>query len=132
MFNNLGPGLFIQGQLQNLLSSQQQLQFQPMFPMRQRQMQGQMQGQSIPVILPQDQGPTVVIPNPSNRVDSYVHQQSTLATTWFINHNLNGAPVISLYHSQGSQMFADVQILNLNQAIATFSQPTDGFAVVDI
>lgn len=142
---NFGPGLFIQGQLQNLLNNQQQMQLQslPVFFPQQSQSQAQGQGQSqsqgqtfpvptsgsIPVVITPGGGNA---PQPPARVDSFIFQQPTPAASWLIAHNLGSVPIVGLYQNDGSQTFADVRALNPNQVLVQFSQPVAGFAVLDI
>lgn len=59
---------------------------------------------------------------------AYEHQQPTPSATWTINHNLGYRPSIVLLSVGGKTMVGDVIHTNVNQAIATFDQPTAGIA----
>ncbi len=59
---------------------------------------------------------------------AYVHNQSTQAGTWVINHNLGYKPAVEVYDSGSSEMIAEVAHPTVNQAVVTVNPATAGFA----
>lgn len=58
----------------------------------------------------------------------YTHAQSSPATTWNINHNLNRYPSIELLTIGLVKFEADISHISLNQAIVTIATPMAGIA----
>lgn len=52
------------------------------------------------------------------------------AMSWTINHNLGRKVDVALYTTGSVKMGAQLVLINDNQAVASFSQPTAGFARV--
>jgi hypothetical protein len=63
----------------------------------------------------------------------YEHTQSTPATTWNIQHNLNVKPVtIIIYDTSGNEMvaFHDWSASTMNLAVVRFPEPVAGSALI--
>lgn len=58
----------------------------------------------------------------------YVHQQSVAASTWTINHTLNGFPSVTIVDSTGDQIFSDVNYVSSTQVVVNFGSPFSGTA----
>ena len=56
--------------------------------------------------------------------------QSTPASTWIINHNLNRPVFVTVLNSAGEQVFADVDQSDPNTVSIIFATPVSGKAVV--
>jgi hypothetical protein len=63
-----------------------------------------------------------VLNGSSSSISSFVHTQSTPATTWTVNHNLNRQyPVITVYDSNGYVMIPEtIRSVTVNQITVTF------------
>lgn len=61
---------------------------------------------------------------------AYAHDQSIPSDTWTIQHNLGGFPNVTIVDSSGSVLITDVDYVNANQIVATFSGPVSGKAYV--
>jgi hypothetical protein len=59
---------------------------------------------------------------------SYVHTQTTPATTWTITHNLNMVPNVRTEDLTGQDIEGTIEVVNENQIKITFSQPVSGKA----
>jgi hypothetical protein len=59
---------------------------------------------------------------------AYVHNQSTQAGTWVINHNLGYRPSVEVFDSGSSEIIAEVVHPTVNQAVVTVNPATAGFA----
>lgn len=59
---------------------------------------------------------------------SYVHTQSTPATTWTITHNLNRFPSVTIVDTTDSEVVGDVHYKNANEITLTFSRAIAGKA----
>ncbi len=59
---------------------------------------------------------------------AYVHQQSTPATTWTINHNLGYRPSVEVFDSGSSEMIAEIVHPTVNQALVNVNPASAGFA----
>ena len=59
---------------------------------------------------------------------TYLHNQSTPATTWTINHNLGFIPDITLYSVGGMVFEADILHTSSNQALIYLTAPFAGTA----
>lgn len=62
--------------------------------------------------------------------DSFVFTQSTAASTWTINHNLNRKVSAAVYTTGGMQMWADVLVVSSNQLQVQFDGLYDGYVVI--
>jgi hypothetical protein len=59
---------------------------------------------------------------------SYVHNQSTSASTWTISHNLGFFPSVTVVDSGGTTVIGDVSYITENQVSITFSAAFGGKA----
>jgi len=59
---------------------------------------------------------------------AFVFTQSTVATTWTINHNLGHIPSVEVFDSGSQEIEADVSHPDINQTLILFTVPTTGFA----
>lgn len=59
---------------------------------------------------------------------AYNHVQSTVATSWTINHNLGYVPSVEVFDSGSQEIEADVSHLTVNTTLILFTVPTAGFA----
>jgi len=64
--------------------------------------------------------------------DTVTFTQTTAMNVWTINHNLNQFPSVTLVDINSKNILADIQYINSNQIIATFSQPVAGKAYLNI
>lgn len=49
---------------------------------------------------------------------------------WVVNHNRNRNVVIQVFTVGGLEILAEIQNLNLNQAIVNFDSPQSGYALI--
>lgn len=63
-----------------------------------------------------------------NHLVPYVHQQSTPATTWTINHNMGKYPTVELFNSGMQEIDADISHPSVNQTVITLNPATAGQA----
>jgi hypothetical protein len=93
----------------------------------------------IPVINVINQTPTITVsaPGPQGQPGQfassdifYVHTQAQAASTWTINHNLNGQPTAVVLDSAGTQCEGTFSYPSANQMIITFSAAFTGTAYV--
>jgi len=80
----------------------------------------------IEVLIPGIPGPAG--PGGTGGIAAYVHQQSTPATVWTINHNLGFRPSVELYNSGMQEIDADIAHPSINQTVVTFNPATAGLA----
>jgi hypothetical protein len=59
---------------------------------------------------------------------AFVYTQSTVASTWTINHNLGHVPSVEVFDSGSQEIEADVSHPSVNTTIIVFTVPTAGFA----
>lgn len=78
----------------------------------------------------------IVVPTPGPKGDTgtpggayFAFAQTTPASTWIIDHNLNKKVHISLFDDLGRLVYADVEHGSPNQATITFPSPTTGSGV---
>lgn len=70
---------------------------------------------------------------PSISQDStYIFTQASVSSTWTINHNLGQFPSVTIVDGSGNVVLAEVQYINSNQIIVTFSQPFAGTAYLNV
>lgn len=62
---------------------------------------------------------------------NYIHNQSTASARWVVVHNLNKYPSVSITDSAGSQVFGEVQYVDENNLIITFSAAFSGKAYMN-
>ena len=63
---------------------------------------------------------------------SYLHTQSTAATTWTINHNLGAKPVVELRGPGGSVLWSNVTHVSVNQVVVTHAVALAGSAYLTL
>lgn len=61
----------------------------------------------------------------------YIHQQTSPLSAWTITHNLGKYPAVSAVDSAGNEVVGELQYINLNQVILTFSAPFSGEAYLN-
>ena len=68
----------------------------------------------------------------TQEIDSFVYQQSSAATAWTINHNLNAATVfVQVYDNNGHMLIPDyIDVSVFNQVTVMFSAAQAGTAVI--
>jgi hypothetical protein len=59
---------------------------------------------------------------------NYVHDQTTPASIWIVDHNLGKFTAVSVVDSAGTEVEGDVDYLSLNTVRLTFSSPFSGKA----
>ncbi len=85
-----------------------------------------------PVQQQQSGSSPIIIPTPAPDPPATVFTQVVPATVWTINHNLSTFPSVSLTDPLGNQILAQVQYVNSNQVVVTFSQPVAGVAYLNV
>jgi hypothetical protein len=83
----------------------------------------QQQSGSVPIIIP---------PTPPSDPATYTFTQVVPAAVWTINHNLGAFPSVTLTDQLGNTMLAQIQYVNSNQVVVTFSQPVAGTAYLNV
>ena len=78
------------------------------------------------------QGPPGPAGPPGDGSAFFLHTQTTAASTWLINHNLNLYPQIQLFTLAWVRIYADEQHLSLNTTQVSFSYPTVGYAILSL
>lgn len=63
-----------------------------------------------------------------NKASPYTHLQSTLSTTWTINHNLNRPTSITTFNSIGAEINGTVTANGLNVSSVVFAIAVNGSA----
>jgi hypothetical protein len=74
--------------------------------------------------------PNIVVPTPDP--PAFVFTQTVPAAVWTINHNLGTFPSVTLTDPSGNVIMAQVQYVNSNQVVVTFSQPVAGVAYLSV
>ena len=59
---------------------------------------------------------------------AFVFTQTTVASTWTINHNRGSVPSVEVFDSGSQEIEADVTHPSVNQTVILFTLPTAGFA----
>lgn len=62
---------------------------------------------------------------------TYVHTQDTASATWFITHNLNKYPAITVVDSAGSIVVGEVKYINSNEVQIYFNGAFSGKAYIN-
>lgn len=57
---------------------------------------------------------------------NFHYNQPTPTLVWNVAHNLNRIPTVSILDTAGNVLFADVQHIDLNNLIVTFTDATSG------
>ena len=87
--------------------------------------------QEVGLTSPGPQGPPGPQGNPGAAGGSvYIHNQSSPAGSWIVNHNLGRLAFISVFNSAGEQIITDIDQSDPNTASISFATPTSGKAVV--
>lgn len=68
---------------------------------------------------------------PGTGDSSYRHDQSPAAVEWVIDHNLGKWPSVTIIDSAGDEVEGEVNFVNQNRVIATFSAAFSGSAFVN-
>jgi hypothetical protein len=93
----------------------------------------------IPVINVINETPTITVASPGPQGPSgifnssnifYVHTQAIAASTWTINHNLNGQPTVVVLDSAGTQCEGTFSYPSTSQMVITFTSAFSGTAYV--
>lgn len=61
----------------------------------------------------------------------YTHNQIASSSTWTINHNLNKYPSVTVVDSAGTVLIGDIQYINENTLIVSFSSDFSGKAYLN-
>lgn len=64
----------------------------------------------------------------NSKATSYTHIQSTLSTTWAINHNLNKYPSVSTILGDGTKVEGSIIFNGYNVVSVTFGRAISGIA----
>jgi hypothetical protein len=62
---------------------------------------------------------------------TYVHDQTTPASTWTIDHTLGKVPSVTVVDSAGSVVFGDIQIISSSRVILEFGAAFSGKAYLN-
>lgn len=62
---------------------------------------------------------------------SYTHNQGTSDAVWYINHNLNKFPSVSVKDSAGTEVQGLVQHVDMNNVTVSFNTPFKGIAFLN-
>lgn len=65
-----------------------------------------------------------------NKASPYFHDQTTLSTSWIINHNLNKPVSITTFDINGSQIIGTVITNSLNVSSVVFAIAVNGSAYI--
>jgi hypothetical protein len=64
------------------------------------------------------------------RQANYIHNQTSVSTTWTVTHNLNRYPPITTVNTSDAQIIGGVVYTSINQITVTFSEAVAGRAFV--
>lgn len=62
---------------------------------------------------------------------NYVHVQTTPVTTWYVEHNLNKYPSVTIIDSAGSLVVGEVSYIDTNSLLITLTAAMSGKASVN-
>lgn len=65
------------------------------------------------------------------RDKSYIYKQKSASNEWYITHNLNKYPAVSIVDSADSIIVGEVQYIDMNSLIVKFSDPFSGKAYIN-
>lgn len=69
---------------------------------------------------------------PAGRSHStYVHSQQVASSTWIITHNLDCFPPAQVVDSAGNEVIGDIDYINNNQIVLTFTSAFAGVAYLN-
>lgn len=63
--------------------------------------------------------------------ESYVHEQNTASSTWYIEHNLGRYPAVTVADSDGTMVMGDIEYNNENTVTIKFTAPFGGKAFLN-
>lgn len=63
--------------------------------------------------------------------NTYVHTQSSSSATWNINHSMNKYPCVFSFDSSEDQVFGEIEYVDTNNVVITFSQSISGTAYLN-
>ncbi len=69
----------------------------------------------------------------TNKIDTYVHNQNTAASTWTVDHNLNTtSPMVQVFDDATQKLIipGDVEVTSNNQVVITIGTAITGRAIV--
>lgn len=76
-------------------------------------------------------GSTVTVSLPNNYNVSFVYNQLGVSTTWPIFHDLHRYPSVSVVDSGGNQCIGEVQYIDADNLLVSFSSPFSGTAYLN-
>lgn len=79
-----------------------------------------------PVHLTLAQGPTIIQADGGDK--NYVHNQSTTASAWTVNHNLNKYCSVTVVDSNDDVVIGEIHYNSLNQVTLSFTASFSGKA----
>ena len=87
-------------------------------------------GSSTVVTVPVTSTVTAVTQGPQGPAGSgaYIHTQSTVSTTWTINHNMGFRPSVELLDSGSQEIDGEVSHPSVNQTVVTLNPASAGLA----
>jgi hypothetical protein len=66
-------------------------------------------------------------PDSGTQVDlSYVYQQIAASDTWTVHHGLGKKPAVSVIDTAGTQVYGEVEYVDLDTVQVSFSAPFSG------
>ncbi len=68
----------------------------------------------------------------ASKDSTYIFTQAVAARTWTINHNLGQFPSVTIVDNSGNVVLAQIQYINSNQIVLSFSQPFAGSAYLNV
>lgn len=71
----------------------------------------------------------VVLGAKGERGGSYTHTQTSLASSWTVNHNLGYRPAVQTLTAGGQEFWGEVLHVSVNQAVLYFDSPNSGLAI---
>jgi hypothetical protein len=92
-----------------------------------------LQGTPIAEVAPQEQHTLVYsggawTPTEIQQDRHYRYVKVASALVWNVNHNLNKWPAVDIYDTAGELIFGQIEHIDSNNAVITFSEPTSGEA----
>lgn len=62
---------------------------------------------------------------------TYVHDQTSPSSTWTIDHNMGKYPSVAIVDSGKTVVYGNIQYININSLVITFSLPFGGWAYLN-
>lgn len=75
-------------------------------------------------------GPQGVPGSVDGALPQFIHDQAIPAATWYIVHNLNRLPAVTVLDSADTEVVGNVDYIDLNTIELTFSAPFGGRAII--